>query len=172
MSSPLKVVFLDREGVITPKLGDGEYLVDPGRVEIADGVVEALRLLRADGIDLFIVTNQSCIGRGMIRFEEAQAIQRKVIDMLSLQNVPIKDSRLCPHTDLDGCACRKPKPGMILDLCQTYGIDPSESVMIGDSTSDLAAGRAAGCMHSLLVGETGGFSTLREAVDRILNNSI
>ncbi|MFA5935757.1 MAG: HAD-IIIA family hydrolase [Patescibacteria group bacterium] len=163
----LDAVFLDREGVITPKLAPGEYLLQMDQVALATGVPEALTKLLSQGVKLFIVSNQSCVGRGMISMEEAQAIHDEVLKRLNEQGVTIMDSRLCPHVDEDHCACRKPKAGMILDLCAQYGIRPERAAMIGDSRTDIQAGEVAGCATSILLSENGP-SSLDEAVDGIM----
>ena len=162
----IRAVFLDREGVITPKLGPGEYLLRAEEAVIAPGVADALRRLQSNGIPLFIVSNQSCVGRGIISQAECDALHAVILDQLAAEGVTIAASRICPHTDADDCACRKPKPGMILDLADEHGISPVRSAMIGDSATDVEAGIAAGCAVSLLVGQE---FTLAAAVDRLLS---
>jgi D-glycero-D-manno-heptose 1,7-bisphosphate phosphatase len=148
----ISAVFLDREGVITPKLEKGEYLLSQDDVRLADGVVNGLRQLNELGIPIFIVSNQSCVQRGMITMENALAIHQKVLRLLSERGVAIRDSRICPHVDSDGCDCRKPKPGMILDLCSEYGIDPERTVMVGDSVTDIEAGERSNGIMQLYIG--------------------
>lgn len=147
----IRAVFLDREGVLTPKLPKGAYLLRIEDAILVNGVAEALRSLVDQDIPLFIVTNQSCVSRGMISLEDCEAIHEKIVLDLHRAGIPIVASRLCPHADRDACACRKPHPGMILDLCESYGIDPGQSAMIGDSVTDIQAGEAAGCAQNILI---------------------
>ncbi|MBU0982221.1 HAD-IIIA family hydrolase, partial [Patescibacteria group bacterium] len=102
---------------------------------------QGLRQLNEMKIPLFIVSNQSCVQRGMITLERALSIHEIVLQRLAEHGIEIRDSRICPHVDADGCECRKPKPGMILDLCSFHGIDPTCTVMIGDSDTDIQAGQ-------------------------------
>lgn len=160
---PFSAVILDREGVITPKLGPGEYLLDSNRISIADETLEALRKLQLKGIKLFIATNQSCVRRGLISLDEADKINNKIIDLLNQHGIIISGSRLCPHTDEDACDCRKPKPGMLLALCEAYGLRAEHTAMIGDSLSDAYAGNNAGCEISCLISAEA-FSNLPEKI--------
>lgn len=145
-------VFLDRDGIVTPPLPKGRYLLNPDAVRLDHGASKALRRLVEHGLRLFIVTNQSCIGRSMISQNGAEAIQMRAEALLAYEGIPIADRRICPHVAEDGCACRKPKPGMILDLCRTHGIDPASTALVGDRPSDAEAGIEAGCALSILVG--------------------
>ncbi len=172
----ISAVFLDREGVITPKLERGEYLLHQEDVRLAEGVVNGLRRLNELGIPMFIVSNQSCVHRGMITMEDAIAIHQKVLRLISEHGIVISDSRICPHVDSDDCDCRKPKPGMILDLCSEHGIDPTRTVMVGDSLTDMQAGvRSDGVLQIYIgtpkseLGDTPCVPTLDAAVEKILS---
>ena len=89
-----------------------------------------------------------------------------IVGKLAAEVITITASRICPHTDEDVCPCRKPKPGMILELCELHGIAPAESAMIGDSATDIEAGSAAGCADVFLV-ESG--QEFADAVRQILS---
>jgi len=157
-------VFLDREGVITPKLPRGVHVVTLDQAVLAPGAADALRLLTEAGCRLFIVTNQSGVARGYLTRGAADAVHAHIVRQLADRGVVINDSRLCPHRDEDGCACRKPKPGMIADLCDQHGIDPARAALIGDSPSDVVAGLAAGCavrVHLALSGQASNAATHR-----------
>jgi D-glycero-D-manno-heptose 1,7-bisphosphate phosphatase len=150
---PIRAVFLDREGVLTPKLAKGEYLLQPEQAVLAPDVASSLRSLQDCGCVFFAVSNQSCVRRGLITMEAATALHQIVVDKLQEEGVRIVDSLLCPHVDEDDCACRKPKPGMILDLCATHGVDPKTSAMIGDSWTDMQAAEAAKCGKRILLAD-------------------
>lgn len=136
-----KAIFLDRDGVI---LDDEGYMSRPEQIKFITGVPEALRTFINAGFELFIVTNQSGIGRGYFTESEYLAFHQAMIAGLRSQNIEIRDTKYCPHLPDADCACRKPNPGMILDLLAHYQIDPAESFMIGDRKSDIDAGIAAG----------------------------
>lgn len=172
----ISAVFFDREGVITPKLEKGEYLLNQKDVRLAYGIEKGLRRLNELSIPIFIVSNQSCVHRGMITMELELEIHQTVMRLLSERGIAIRDSRICPHVDSDCCDCRKPKPGMILDLCSKYGIDPTRTVMVGDSATDIQAGECSNGIMQIYIGsstsdlgETPCVPTLDAAVDEMLS---
>ncbi|MGE0464135.1 MAG: D-glycero-alpha-D-manno-heptose-1,7-bisphosphate 7-phosphatase [Vicinamibacterales bacterium] len=141
-----RAVFLDRDGVINrAEVRDGMPRA-PGSVEetqILPGVPEALRRLRAAGYGLVVVTNQPEIARGRTTRAIVDAIHARLRAELGLDDI-----RVCPHDDGDACACRKPKPGLLL---QAPRYDMATSAMVGDRWRDVEAGRAAGCGVTILV---------------------
>lgn len=173
----LKAVFLDREGVITPKLGQGEFLLTDSQATVDPAAIEGLRKLQDSGCKLFIVSNQSCVSRGMISQGEVERLHQLLLGKLSEAGINFVDSRICPHVDADNCTCRKPKPGMILELCEQHDIKPEESIMIGDSQTDLEAGKNAGCAANINISDRPHqeFATckdLSEAADWIMNSNL
>jgi len=134
----MKAAFLDRDGVINEDYG---YVGSVERFEFKDGIFELLKLLRDLGYELFIVTNQSGIARGYYNKSDFYELMEWVKNELKKESIEIKDIEFCPHhPDITGeCECRKPKPGMILSLCEKYPIDLKNSIMIGDSESDIKA---------------------------------
>jgi D-glycero-D-manno-heptose 1,7-bisphosphate phosphatase len=114
--------------------------------EWEDGVMEAVHRLKEYGFPLVVVTNQPDIARGKMATGALEAMTARVYASLPIDLVCI-----CPHDDIDRCACRKPKPGMLLDAATLLGIDCRRSFMVGDSWRDMEAGRAAGCKTILLV---------------------
>ncbi len=108
-------------------------------IELMPGVAEKLAPIRDHLI--FVVTNQAGIARGRLKIEQVEAalaqLDRKLGGILS-------GWQICPHDDADGCACRKPKGGMLTELGATYGVDMAASTMVGDQEIDAQAARAAG----------------------------
>jgi D-glycero-D-manno-heptose 1,7-bisphosphate phosphatase len=136
-------VFLDRDGVINAVVWRNGKPASPRSVQefvFEPGVAEAVEQLRDAGYMIFVVTNQPDVRRGLLAGEALDAIE----DLLRLHISP-DGIRTCRHDDRDACACRKPKPGMLLDLAARYEIDLPASWMIGDQDRDMACGRAAGC---------------------------
>ena len=141
---PLKrAVFLDRDGVLNEApVRDGKpYAPDSvAEVRIVQDAPQALARLKSLGLPLIVVTNQPDVARGTQTVAAVEAI-----DNLLRHELPVDDFFTCYHDDRDQCACRKPKPGLILQGAARYGVDPAQSFMVGDRWRDIDAGRAAGC---------------------------
>jgi histidinol-phosphate phosphatase family protein len=137
MRSPRAVLF-DRDGTL---IRDVPYNGDPDRVEPMPTAPEAVALRRQRGIAVGVITNQSGIARGLITREQVDAVNARVDVLLG----PFGTWAVCPHGADEGCGCRKPAPGLVLDAARALGVRPSDAVVIGDIGSDLAAAAAAGC---------------------------
>lgn len=149
----MKAAFLDRDGVINIDTGYVGRIKD---FKFKDGIFELLKLLQNFGFTLFIVTNQSGIARGYYSEEDFYKLTEWMKEEFKKEGIEIKDVRFCPHhPDITGeCECRKPKPGMILDLAKEYGIDLKNSIMIGDSDRDIEAAKRAGIEKTFKVEES------------------
>lgn len=134
-----KAVFFDRDGTI---IEDKHYLRDPNQVEYLPDAFEALKLVQDKGYLLFLVTNQSGIGRGYFAQKDMEQVHQAIISVLAKNGIIIEDIAFCPHAPEDGCECRKPKPKMIKDLMRKHGV--KSGYMIGDKDIDAEAGIAAG----------------------------
>jgi D,D-heptose 1,7-bisphosphate phosphatase len=132
--SKTKAVFLDRDGTLLRERG---YLSRPKNFHFYKSVFPALRLLQKNGYKLVIITNQSGIGRGY--FSETQLKRVHDALRLSLRKKGVRIDRIyyCPHVPNAGCACRKPRPGMIQKAKRDLNIDLSSSYLIGDQTRDI-----------------------------------
>jgi D-glycero-D-manno-heptose 1,7-bisphosphate phosphatase len=133
---PCGVIF-DRDGTIVI---DVPYNGDPDAVEPMPGIADALARLRAAGLPIGVVSNQSGVARGMITIEQVEAVNRRIEQMLG----PFQAWVYCPHGPQDDCECRKPKPKMIFDAARMMGVDPSCCVVVGDKQSDVEAAANAG----------------------------
>jgi rfaE bifunctional protein nucleotidyltransferase chain/domain len=145
-------VLLDRDGTL---IEDAGYPRDPGQVRLLPGAAPALRALQEAGFVLAVVSNQSGIGRGLVRPEEALAVHRRFADLLAAEGVVLGGAYYCPHAPDEGCACRKPSPGLLLRACADLGAAPARSFLVGDKPSDAEAGRRAGCATVLLAAPKG-----------------
>jgi D-glycero-D-manno-heptose 1,7-bisphosphate phosphatase len=143
-----RALFLDRDGTLILDVG---YPRDPAQVELIPGAAEALRAMQ-DEFSLVVISNQSGIGRGMISEQEASAVHARFIEKFAERGVNFSGSFYCPHVPGDGCTCRKPAPGLLLEAAQELVLDLAGSVMIGDKPSDIEAGRAAGCRYVVRFG--------------------
>jgi D-glycero-D-manno-heptose 1,7-bisphosphate phosphatase len=146
----MKAAFLDRDGVINEDYG---YIGKPEDIEFKSGIFELLELLQEKGYELFIVTNQSGIARGYYTETDFLTLMNWLLGMLKEKGIVIRDFAYCPHhPEIDGeCRCRKPAPGMIVDLVEKYAINREASIVIGDKMSDIEAGERAGIKTNILV---------------------
>jgi D-glycero-D-manno-heptose 1,7-bisphosphate phosphatase len=138
-----RAVFLDRDGVLNRAVVRGGKPYPPRsvpEVEILPGVTEALQRLRDAGFVLIVVSNQPDVARGITTRSTVEAINAHLAHRL-----PVDRFIVCYHDVSDGCACRKPRPGMLLDGAREFDVDPAASYMVGDRWRDIAAGIAAGC---------------------------
>ena len=141
--APPLAVLLDRDGTL---VHDVPYNKDPALVLPLPGARQALDRLRAHGIRLAIVSNQSGIARGLLDERDVADVMLSTVQWLG----PIDDVRWCPHGPAEGCACRKPAPGMLRDAAAALGVDPLRCALIGDIGADVEAAAAAG-MRGVLV---------------------
>ncbi|SCY07532.1 D-glycero-beta-D-manno-heptose 1,7-bisphosphate 7-phosphatase [Desulfoluna spongiiphila] len=146
---PITTVFIDRDGVINRDSPD--YIKTVDEFHFLPDSPEAFALLKARGLSAMVITNQSIIGRGWVTPETLSAIFKKMTKGIEKAGGSVDDIFFCPHTPDDGCPCRKPKPGLIMEACRTHDINPTTSVMIGDSAKDVLCGKAAGCAATVLV---------------------
>ncbi|WP_229868155.1 D-glycero-alpha-D-manno-heptose-1,7-bisphosphate 7-phosphatase [Streptomyces chryseus] len=139
---PAAVLF-DRDGTLVV---DVPYNEDPARVELMPSAREAVDAVRALGIPVGVVSNQSGVGRGLLTRRQVAAVQRRVEELLG----PFAVWAVCPHAPDDGCGCRKPAPGLVLAACARLGVPPAHTVVIGDIGADVAAASAAGARGVLV----------------------
>jgi D-glycero-D-manno-heptose 1,7-bisphosphate phosphatase len=135
-------LFLDRDGTVIEECG---YLTDPALVRVLPGAARALSALASEGWKLIVVTNQSGVGRGLIAPHQMEAVQRRFLDLMQSQGIPIAGSYVCPHSPEDDCQCRKPSPLLLRRAAAEHGLDLSASYMIGDREGDILCGRNAAC---------------------------
>lgn len=146
-NGPHAAAFFDRDGVINIDHG---YVGTPNRFELVDGAGAALAACRAAGYLVFIVTNQSGIARGYFDETALGVLHDHMRAVLAIDGGMIDDIRFCPH-HIDAvetryrrdCRCRKPAPGMILDLAQAWDVDLTRSFLVGDKATDIEAADAA-----------------------------
>jgi D-glycero-D-manno-heptose 1,7-bisphosphate phosphatase len=138
-----QAAFLDRDGVINvPLVREGRPYppLSLGDFELYRDAEESVLRLRAAGFAVVVVTNQPDVARGVVSKDEIDAIHREMCRL-----VPVDAVYACFHDDKDGCPCRKPAPGLLLDAAAEMAIDLAHSFMVGDRWRDVEAGRRAGC---------------------------
>lgn len=134
-------VFLDRDGTLIDERG---YLGDPERIKFYPTVFRALRRLMSHGFKLIVVTNQAGVGRGYFTLEDLKRVNSAFRRRLTDRGVRLAGLYFCPHAPAMGCACRKPKTGMIKKAVRELKIDLKKSYMVGDNAKDLELARNAG----------------------------
>lgn len=145
MSSP--AVFLDRDGTLNV---EKDYVYRYADWEWVPGAVEGLRRLADLGFLLVVVSNQSGVSRGYYSADDVRILHDRVKKDLAGMGVPIAGFYFCPHGPSDGCECRKPKPGLLLQAQRDLKIDLSRSYMLGDKLIDVQAAQGAGVYPILL----------------------
>jgi D-glycero-D-manno-heptose 1,7-bisphosphate phosphatase len=139
-------VFFDRDGTL---MEDAHYCGDPAEVRVYAGVSEALRKLKAAGFRLFVITNQSGIGRGLITEEQYRAVQAEFLRQLGEDLIDA--SYFCPDVPGVPSTRRKPEPGMVLEAEADFDIDLVSSWFVGDKSADMECGRRAGARTILVL---------------------
>lgn len=147
----IDAVFLDRDGVINPHIPGG-YLRSAGDLKLLPGVAQAVRRLNDAGLPAIVISNQQGVGKGLMSMAELEAIEARMGEMLQAEAGAHLDwSYYC--TDLAEVASsrRKPAPGMLLEAARDFGLTLSHTVFLGDSPTDIQAGRAAGVGAAILL---------------------
>lgn len=148
----MKLIVLDRDGTINQDSDD--FVKSPEEWLPLPGALEAIARLNHAGWHVVIASNQSGLGRGLFDVASLNAMHAKMHKLLAAQGGRVDAVFYCPHAPDDGCSCRKPLPGLFLQIGERYGIDLKDVPAAGDSLRDLEAGAAAGCEpHLVLTGK-------------------
>lgn len=161
------LIILDRDGVINQDSPD--FIKSPEEWLPIPGSLEAIAKLTRAGHTVVVATNQSGIARGLYSLEMLDKIHQKMQNELAKVGGQIDAIYFCPHGPDDACVCRKPKPGLFLEIANDYRTNFSDAVAVGDSWRDLQAAQTAGC-KAVLVKTGNGKKTLLEYSE--LNNTI
>ena len=149
-----KAVFLDRDGVINV---EKNYLYKITDFEFINGVFDSLKYLQSLGYKLFIITNQSGIGRGYYSLDDFNVLTDWMLKKFQEQSIIISQVELCPHSPNQKCNCRKPKIGMIENILKNHQINLNESWLIGDKFSDIECAKNANIKNTIQVQSGHGF---------------
>lgn len=146
-----KAVFFDRDGVINKDLG---YVYKQEDFIFSEGIFDALRFCKEQGFLLFVVTNQSGIGRGYYTLEDFRTITAYMQKELKTRlGFGFDSVYFCPHDPKEDCICRKPKPGMIAQAKKDYELRLGDCFIIGDKITDMQAGESGEIKHKILIGK-------------------
>ena len=172
-----RVVFLDRDGVINTEPPDPGWVFRWEDFVFADGALAALRRLRESGFSVVVVSNQSCVGRGLATLESIQDVMDRMAAAVADAGGEIARVYWCPHVDDDGCDCRKPSAGMLGRAERELGVRADRAFLVGDRDTDIQMGASKGCTTFLVDARAESPSdtqadyvvgSLAEAVDGIL----
>jgi D-glycero-D-manno-heptose 1,7-bisphosphate phosphatase len=155
-------VFLDRDGVINKDSPD--YVKRWSEFEFIPESIEAIRLLTEQNFTVIVITNQSIINRKMATPDDLEFTHSMMKKAVKEGGGEIKDIFFCPHKPEDGCLCRKPEPGLIIEALKKYRIKAYNSVMVGDSSRDIECAKRAGCRYAVLV-KTGNYQKAASALE-------
>lgn len=142
-------IFLDRDGVINENRTDHVKCWE--EFEWLPGVLTSIRRLSQTGMPIFVVTNQAIVHRGVLTAEGLGDIHGRMLTMIEQAGGRIDKVFYCPHDHHEDCDCRKPKPGMLKQAAQEFGIDLTKSFMVGDAWTDIEAGLAVGASSILVM---------------------
>ena len=151
-----KAIFLDRDGIINV---DHSYVYEKENFEFCEGIFETLQYFLSLDYLLFVVTNQSGIGRGYYSEEDFEKLTSWMLDVFTCKEIKIQKVYHCPHNPDEGCKCRKPATAMFEKAKKEFNIDMQNSWMIGDKSSDIQAGINANISNTIFINS----STCKEA---------
>lgn len=148
-------VFIDRDGTLTDEVG---YVNHPARLRLLPRSAEAIRRLNEAGVPAVVVTNQAGIARGYFSEEVLHAVNAELVTQLARDGARLDGVYVCMHHPTEGatpyrrqCACRKPKPGLLLDAARDLDLDLRRSIMVGDKSSDLEVAPVVGARSVLVL---------------------
>jgi D-glycero-D-manno-heptose 1,7-bisphosphate phosphatase len=166
-------VFLDRDGVINVNRTD--HVKRWEEFEFLPGALEAIAELSRAGVAVFVITNQAIVNRGMVPRAIVEWINLRMQHAVEAHGGRIAAVAYCPHRSDEQCPCRKPQPGLIVELARRHGVDLATSIVVGDAVSDIKAAAAAGCRailvltgrgrEQLALARAAGWTTLQVAED-------
>ena len=143
-----KAVFLDRDGIINY---DNSYVHKISDFEFVEGIFDLLIYLMKKDFKLFIVTNQSGIGRGYYTDQDFKVLNQWMLNQFENKSILISEVKYCPHKPEDECLCRKPKPKLVNQLVKKYSISKEQSWFIGDKISDIECAINSKIQNTILI---------------------
>jgi len=150
----MKIVFLDRDGVINKYPGDTHYVTSWRQFIFIPGSIEAIGLLKRYGFKVFVVSNQAGVAKGIYSQKDLDLMTNRMMAVLHKSKVDLDGVYYCLHRDEDNCSCRKPKPGLIkqvLDSLNLKAAPRDNCFLVGDSFIDMLTARACGCKPMLVL---------------------
>lgn len=162
LKNPKKALFLDRDGVVNR---DFSYVYELEKLEFMPNIFEIVKFFYDKGYLIFIITNQSGVGRGYFSEEQMNIFNNAIIKEFSNHQINIAKIYACLHTPNDNCECRKPKAGMIIKACKEFNIDLANSIFIGDKPSDMQAAFNANIKNRYLFSDNENYENAKKISD-------
>jgi len=147
----MKVIFLDRDGVINEYPGDKSYITSPKEFKFIAGSIQGIKKLKEKGFKLFVVSNQAGISKGLYSEKVLSQITKKMVDGLKKYKAEVDGIYYCKHKEGDNCACRKPNTGLMHEALKNLGKPVTVSFFIGDSFRDMNAAKKFGAKPVLVL---------------------
>lgn len=147
----MKAIFLDRDGVINRDPGSGDYIKSWKEFQFLPGVIEAIKKLNKNGYEIFVISNQAGVSKGLFSQDDLDEITENMLREIESRGGKIRSVSYCTHRPDEKCACRKPNTGMIKKATEGLDINFKETYFVGDSRRDVEAGRNIGCRTILLL---------------------
>lgn len=157
----MRTIFLDRDGVINRNRPAGDYVKSWEEFEFLPGARNAIARLTQAGFRLFVVTNQACIGKGIVSAATIAEIHRRMVQEIVQAGGQIEAVLYCPHRADAHCGCRKPAPGLLLSAQTKYGVELRQAIMVGDSVTDVQSAAAVGIPAIMVLSGLGKITDLR-----------
>jgi D-glycero-D-manno-heptose 1,7-bisphosphate phosphatase len=157
----MKSIFLDRDGVINRNRPRGDYVKNWEEFKFLPGACRAIAQLTKAGFRLLVITNQACIGKGIVSWEAVQEIHARMVQEIARAGGEIEAVLCCPHLAGVGCDCRKPAPGLLLRAQREYRVDLKQALLVGDSVTDVQAAAAVGMPAIMVLSGLGQSADLR-----------
>lgn len=167
MTYDKRALFLDRDGVININYG---HVHKKENFVLIEGIFDLCHFMESLGYLIIIITNQAGIGKGFYSEDDYEMLNNWMFSIFKKNNVTITRAYHCPHLPEDNCSCRKPKPGLIINAMNDYGINLNDSILIGDMESDILAGISAGVKFNILF-EGGNHSKTISKIKELLVNT-
>jgi D-glycero-D-manno-heptose 1,7-bisphosphate phosphatase len=146
----MQTVFLDRDGVINRNRPQGDYVKSWEEFQFLPGARGAIARLTKAGFRLLVITNQACVGKGIVSWDTVQQIHELMVQEIARAGGRIEAVLCCPHLAGAGCGCRKPAPGLLKYAQEEYQVDLRQAILVGDSVKDVQTAAAVG-MPAIMV---------------------
>lgn len=137
----MKVVFLDRDGVINQYPGDAEYIKNWGEFKFIPKSIDGIKILRQKDFKIFVISNQAGVGKGLYSQQDLELLTQNMHKALKEQGTSVDKVYYCTHKKEANCSCRKPKTGLLENALAEFNIKPNKVYFIGDSFIDMNTAR-------------------------------
>src|SRR5947209_4610803 len=157
----MQTIFLDRDGVINRNRERGDYVKSWEEFQFLPGALDAIARLTKAGFRLLVITNQACIGKGIVSGATVQEIHARMVQEIVQAGGQIEAVLCCPHPVDVGCDCRKPAPGLLRRAREERQVDLKQAILVGDSVKDVQTAAAVGMPAIMVLSGLGQISDLR-----------